>query len=147
MSEFAASPVFQVWAVCNAILVLNLIGLAAGTAVNRSKEGKGLNEEDKALNAELQVIQVDTGQAARFSRAHRNALENVPMFMVTSLGLVMTEPSVALAGGLIGFFTLVRLGHSFFYVNAMQPMRTASFGLAALTQLAVIGLLCYGVFT
>ena len=141
------SIAFQIYAVCASLLVLNLLFLANGTAATRARARKVLNPEDKRLNQDAEVQPNDDGAVARWRRAHLNALENILPFLPMGFLLVLTEPSVALAAGLFGTFTFFRLLHSFAYIKAVQPLRTASFAIAALALAGVVGTFVFQVFT
>lgn len=127
----------QIYTICSSILVFNLLFLAAGTAVTRSRQKQVINEEDKALNADAAVQAIDEGPVARWRRAHLNALENILPFLPMGFFLITLGPSVALAGTLIGVFTFFRLVHSVCYIKGIQPWRTASFGIST-ASLAVM---------
>jgi len=133
-----ADTIFQIYVVCSSILVLNLLFLAGGTALTRSRKKLVINPEDKALNAGAELVEVDSDHVARWRRAHLNALENILPFLPMGFLLVMVHPSEALAGGLFGAFTFFRLAHSFCYIKGIQPWRTASFGLAALSLVVMV---------
>ena len=138
---------FEIYAICSSVLVLNLLFLANGTALNRARAGKVLNPEDTRLNAKSEVQATDDGMVARYRRAHLNALENILPFLPMGYLLVMVWPSAALAGGLFGTFTVFRLVHSFTYVKAIQPMRTISFAISSAALVGVIGTFLYKVLT
>ena len=142
-----ATPVLQAYIVSTIVLGLNLLVLASNTAVTRSKAGEVVNPEDKKLNESAEVVYEDgNATTARYRRAHRNALENIPMFVITGFLLTLTPISLPFAAGLFGAFTLLSVAHSFCYVKGVQPLRTATFGLAAITQLVVLGYLGYAAF-
>jgi uncharacterized MAPEG superfamily protein len=139
--------VFQIYAVCSSILVLNLLFLANGTALTRARSGKILNPEDQKVNEKGVVQPVDEGMVARYRRAHLNALENILPFLPMGFLLVLTQPSMALAATLFGTFTLFRLLHSLAYIKALQPLRTMSFVISSLALVGVLGALLFKVFT
>ena len=141
MNELVHTAVFQCYAVSAAVLTLNLVVLAGSTAAARGKAGGVLNAEDKGLNAKAEVITVEHETTARWQRAHRNALENIPVYLVLGLILALTQPSATLANALFITFTVARLGHSFFYVKGVQPFRTLCFaiGLLSMVGIAILG--------
>jgi uncharacterized MAPEG superfamily protein len=139
--------VFQIYAVSSSILVLNLLFLAFANVTKRSKAGKFLNPEDHILNKQGELQPVDDGEVARYRRAHLNALENILPFLVMGFLLVLTGPSVAVAGGLFGTFTAFRLLHSVAYLKGIQPLRTISFAISAFALVGVIGVFLVKVLT
>ncbi len=125
---------------------LNLLVLANNTALTRARSKEVVNPEDQKLNAGAAVVyEGGNEKTARYRRAHRNALENIPLFLITAYLLTATGVSTLTASILFGIFVAARLVHSFAYVNSLQPWRTLSFGLGALDQLAILGVLGYRV--
>lgn len=131
-------PAFDIYIICAGILVLNLLFLANGTAATRAKAGKFLNPEDQKLNKNGALREIDEGITARFRRAHLNAMENILPFLPMGYLMVMTRPSTAVAGALLGGFTFFRLVHSAAYVKGVQPLRTISFAISALMLVGVV---------
>ena len=141
-----ANPVFTAYIVSAAALGLNLLVLANNTALSRAKAKEVVNPEDKVLNREADVVfEAGNQRTERYRRAHRNALENIPLFLITAFVLTLTGVSAATAYILFGIFVAARLFHSVAYIKQLQPWRTASFGLGALDQLAILGVLVYQV--
>ena len=106
-----------------------------------------VNPEDLALSKKATVV-FDGGndRTARYRRAHRNALENTPLFMITALYLTLMGTSATVAAALFYPYAAFRILHSLCYVKAIQPFRTISFVIALLIQVGVLGLIGYGSF-
>jgi uncharacterized MAPEG superfamily protein len=140
-------PVFQSYIGSVVFLSLNMLGLANATALTRGQHSEVINPEDKKLNDKATVV-YDEGndKTQRYRRAHRNALENNLLFLITGLLFVMTNPSTALAAGIFGTFTVCRIGHSICYVKGVQPFRTMFFAFGMLTQVAMLGIIVWKVF-
>jgi uncharacterized membrane protein YecN with MAPEG domain len=140
-----ANPeLFTAYIITTALLGLNLLVLANNTALSRAKAKEVINPEDKVLNKEAEVVfEAGNDKTERYRRAHRNALENIPLFLITGLALTMTGVSTTTAYILFGVFVAARLLHSVAYVKQLQPWRTASFGVGALDQIALLGVLVY----
>lgn len=130
--------VFEIYVICSSILVFNLLLLAGGTAATRAGKKQVINDEDKKLNAAASVQEVDEGAVARWRRAHLNALENILPFLPMGWLFVFVQPSVTLAAAVMGTFTFFRLSHSFCYIKGIQPWRTASFAIAALSLATMV---------
>lgn len=142
------SPVFQAYVATTIVLGLNLLALANNTALTRAKAGQVVNPEDTRLNKGAEVVyEAGNERTARYRRAHRNALENIPLFLVTGFLLTLTSISLTFAAALFGAFALLRIVHSVCYVGQIQPFRTASFALSAIVQVVVLGYLGYAAFT
>jgi uncharacterized MAPEG superfamily protein len=142
-------PVFQSYVASVVVLSLNMLGLANATALTRGQHSEVINPEDKKPGGDAKVV-YDEGndKTQRYRRAHRNALENVPLFMITGLlfAMVWMGSSTAVAASIFGFFTVCRIGHSVCYVKAIQPFRTMFFALGMLTQVVMLGIICWKVF-
>ncbi len=141
-----SNPVFVAYVLTTAVLGLNLLVLANASAATRAKAGEVINPEDKRLNQAAAVV-FDGGNdtTARWRRAHRNALENIPLFLITGFLLTLTGTATTTAYALFGVFVAARLFHSVAYVKQLQPWRTASFAIGALAQAVLLGVLVYQV--
>jgi len=141
-----ASPVFTAYIASATVLGFNLLLLANNTALSRAKAKEVVNPEDEVINKGAKVV-FEAGNALteRYRRAHRNALENIPLFLITAFLLTLTAVSTTTAYILFGVFVAARLFHSFAYVKQIQPWRTASFGIGAVDQLVILGVLAYQV--
>jgi uncharacterized MAPEG superfamily protein len=146
MSQLS-DPVFQSYVASVVLLSLNMLGLANATALTRGQHAEVINPEDKKLNDKATVV-YDEGndKTQRYRRAHRNALENNLLFMITGLLFAMTGSTVAIAGAIFGTFTVCRIGHSVCYVKAIQPFRTMFFAIGMLTQVVMLGIIAWKVF-
>ena len=140
-------PVFQSYIGSVLFLSLNMLGLANATAVTRGQNKEVINPEDKKPDDTAAVV-YDEGseKTQRYRRAHRNALENNLLFMITGLLFVMTRPSTAIAAAIFATFTVSRIGHSVCYVKAIQPFRTVFFVLGMLTQVVMLGIIVWKTF-
>jgi uncharacterized MAPEG superfamily protein len=147
MNALASLPAFSAYAVSVVALGLNLVGLANATAFTRNKAAEVINPEDLKLNQKAAVV-YDGGndQTARYRRAHRNALENTPVFMITALVLTLMGASATVGAALFYPYVAFRILHSVSYVKGVQPFRTITFVLALLIQAAVLGLIVYNTF-
>jgi uncharacterized MAPEG superfamily protein len=144
----ASDPVFQAYLVTVTVLSLNVFGLANATAFTRGQAAEVINPEDKKLNANATVVlEGGNERTQRYRRAHRNALENTPIFMITGLLLVMVGASMTVASALFGVYTVARISHSVCYVKGVQPFRTLSFVLGLTTQITMLGFILYYAFT
>ena len=141
------TPVFYVYTASAIALGFNLLLLANYTALTRAKSKEVVNPEDQKLNAGATVVYEGGNETtARYRRAHRNALENIPLFLITGFLLTFAGISPTAAMVLFGIFVAARYVHSFAYVQRLQPWRTLSFVIGALDQVAILGVLGYKVF-
>lgn len=147
MNALASLPAFEAYALSMMVLGLNLVGLANATAITRAGAGEVINPEDlKADKKGAVVYDGGNDRTARYRRAHRNALENTPVFMITALVLTLMGTSAAIGAALFYPYAALRILHSVFYVKGVQPLRTIAFVLALLIQVAVLGFIGYGTF-
>lgn len=147
MNALASIPAFSAYAVSVIVLGANLLGLANATALTRSRANEVINPEDKKLSQNATVV-YDEGndRTARYRRAHRNALENTPLFMITAFVLTLMGVSATIGAALFYSYAGLRILHSVCYVKGIQPFRTMSFALASLVQAAVLVLIGYYTF-
>jgi prostaglandin-E synthase 1 len=147
MNALASLPAFQPYVISLLVLGANLVGLANATALTRGQASEVINPEDVALNKKASVVyEGGNDRTARYRRAHRNALENTPVFMISALVLTLMGASATVAAALFYSYAALRIAHSVCYVKGIQPFRTLSFVLALLVQIAVLGLIGYGAF-
>ncbi len=144
--DMTANPVFTAYVISATLLGFNLLVLANNTALTRAKAKEVVNPEDEVLNAGADVVyEAGNANTGRYRRAHRNALENIPLFLITGFVLTLTGVSLPTAAVLFGIFVAARLFHSVAYVRQLQPWRTASFVVGALDQAVILGVLLYQV--
>jgi microsomal prostaglandin-E synthase 1 len=138
MSELTHNPAFVSYAVCAALLCLNLLGLWLYSGLTRNRTRTLLNPEDTRLLSGRSIVERDPPEVARVLRAHANAMANILPFLVLGFLYVVLGASRTGALAYFGVFTLARYIHSVAYVAALQPWRTVSF---VLGLLASVGLL------
>lgn len=147
MNALASLPAFSAYAVSVIALGLNLVGLANATALTRARANEVINPEDQKLNQKASVVYEEGNErTARYRRAHRNALENTPLFMITALVLTLMGGSATLGAVLFYPYAALRILHSVSYVKQLQPFRTITFATAALIQVAVLAIIGYHTF-
>jgi prostaglandin-E synthase 1 len=138
MPPFADDPAFRLYALCSVILAIKMHALGAYTGRVRKRRGYLLNAEDAKTYQGRKVATTEHPEVERVLRAHRNDLENIPMFW--ALGLIAVLVQAPLLGLQISFiaFTVGRLVHSYAYVNELSPWRGYGYGLGLLAKLALM---------
>ncbi|NOY94103.1 MAG: MAPEG family protein [Deltaproteobacteria bacterium] len=129
MQEFLDSMAFRVFAAVSAALVLKLVGLAYLTGIGRMREQGYANPEDAKL------FKGQTGEqefTQRVQRAHRNSLENEPLFILLGLLWVFLGAHTGTIQIYAYTFFFARVVHSLTYLLKLQPWRTLSYGVASL---------------
>lgn len=130
-------PAFKTLSVCAVILFFKMFGVGTYTALVRRKVGTTLNPEDqKTLGGKL--VEIDPPEVQRVQRAHRNDMENIPVFLSIAIlavlaGVNRTGQEICVIG-----FTVARIAHSITYLRGMSPWRSISFGSGALASAALM---------
>lgn len=127
-----ANPVFAIYAVSAAVMVLKIMGQGWMTVVRMMRVRRGFaSPEDlrrTTLNPEPDPGQLELDDYVdRSRRMHRNDLENIPAFLAIGLVFVTMAPPVWLAAVLMGGFVLARLAHSVAYATAQDHEVRATF--------------------
>ncbi|WP_158502119.1 MAPEG family protein [Vitiosangium sp. GDMCC 1.1324] len=129
-------PGFRLYALCAIVLVIKMQAVGIATARTRARLKVALNAEDAARFG-AQLVNAEHPEVERVLRAHRNDLENIPVFLILGFIAVLAgAPPLGLQICLIAF-TAARVVHSIAYVKAMQPWRSLSFGIGGLCSLAL----------
>lgn len=147
MNALAQLPAIQPYVITVIVLGANLIGLANATALTRGQADEVINPEDAKLNKKATVVyEGGNDRTARYRRAHRNALENTPVFMITAFVLTMMGASATVGAALFYPYAVLRILHSVCYVKSVQPFRTVTFVLALILQVVVLGFIGFTAF-
>jgi len=141
--DLAANPAFQAYALCMVVLIANLLMLAVKTSIARSGAKVTLNDED--TGGAKNLVEAEPVEAARVMRAHRNAMENILPFAILGLIYVLLGASALGAWAYFGFFAVGRWVHSFAYIAAKQPWRSASYGVSSLALYGLMVSIVYRV--
>jgi glutathione S-transferase len=125
------------YAITAIILTLKMSAISIVQGVSRTRAGTFTNPED-AKTFGAQQASVETPMVERASKAWRNDLENIPIFLI----LAWVYVAAALSTGAFVIYCLIfmaaRIIHTICYLNAIQPARTIAFTVGALTMLALM---------
>ena len=138
MIPLLQQPVFALYAICSAILIITFYALAFLTAKTRADRKAVINYEDVKINSGASVVEVEHLDVQRIKRAHMNALENAVPFFIIGFIYSQSAPSMMMAQGLFFSFVTIRVLHAVFYLSAKQPFRTMSFAIGALLNLTMV---------
>jgi prostaglandin-E synthase 1 len=129
---------FRYYALCSSILALNLMVLSGMVGGARVRTKSFVNPEDAKDKSKPFEAAAEHPDVARVNRAHRNALENIPIFWV--LGFIYVLSGASKTGAMAYFFTftVARLTHSIVYMKGLQPWRSVSFGIGSLCLVGMI---------
>jgi len=116
------NPVFVIYMIAAALMVLKLMGQGWVTVYRMLKVGSGwVSAEDLRpglINRNPNPAQLDVNDYVdRSRRIHRNDLENIPAFLAVGLLFVIAGPSTLLAGVLMYGFVAARLLHTLAYTT------------------------------
>lgn len=132
------NPVFLVYMIAAAIMVLKLMGQGWMTVYRMIKSDSGLlNPEDLwpgPANRNPRPQQLELSEYVdRSRRIQRNDLESIPAFLAIGLLFVAVRPSLTLAGALMGVFVIARLLHTIAYLSKQRhEIRAALFTIGSL---------------
>jgi len=146
MSAFLDLPAAKPLILFAVLLVLKMGALAFATALARSRSKVVLNPEDTKVNPGSRAGNEEAPAVLRAKRAHQNDVENIPAFLVLALLFTLSGCSETSGWIYFGVYFAARTLHSIFYLNGVQPWRTAAFALGLLTQLGVMVRLLMAVF-
>lgn len=142
MLDLMTQESFRMYAICCSILALNLMIMGGMTAGTRAGKKAVLNKEDnpaKVGSGEVKVVEgPEHPDVARIQRAHRNALENIPIFFTLGLIYVLSGATPVGAKAYFITFTAARVLHSIVYIKGLQPWRTIFY---AIGSLALVGMI------
>ncbi|HTW88353.1 MAG TPA: MAPEG family protein [Candidatus Binataceae bacterium] len=127
-------------------IVLALKMAAVSLAQGRARVAAGIfiNPEDAVTFSGTAAVE-EAPAVQRASRAWRNDLENIPIFLILAWIYVAAGLSATAFVIYCVVFMVCRILHTIFYLNSMQPLRTIVFTIGAVTMLALIVSLFIGV--
>ena len=131
-------PAFQPLILFSVLLVLKMGAVAFATANARRKAKLVLNPEDTQVNPGSRAASEEAPTTLRAKRAHLNDVENIPGFLMLALLFTLSGCSASAGWAYFGVYFGARTLHTIFYLNAVQPWRTAAFFVGQLAQLGII---------
>lgn len=127
-------PALAAWVTTVAVLFLKMFSNSAVQGLVRLKNRQFVKPEDaafygrKAPPAEEEHLLVQ-----RAAAVWRNDLENIPIFLFLSLGLVLAGDEGTWTAGLCGLFVVARVAHTGFFFVPRQPHRNVAYQLGILS--------------
>ena len=137
---------FKLYAICSCILALNLMVLSGMTGGTRARTKSPGNPEDAGKPRDAEKAP-DHPDVVRVTRAHWNALENIPIFWAIALVYTLSGASPLGAKAYFITFTAARALHSFFHIKAIQPFRSIAYGIGGLCIVGMIVQIFMAVFS
>ena len=127
----------RLYALTTIILALKMSAISVVQGRARTAANAFANPEDAAMFGGTQVPQEVAG-VQRAAKAWMNDLENIPIFLILALVYAIAGLSATAFMIYCAVFTLARILHTIFYLNAAQPWRTIAYTVGALTSLALM---------
>ncbi|HJU10153.1 MAG TPA: MAPEG family protein [Candidatus Binataceae bacterium] len=127
----------RMYAITTIVLALKMAAISIVQGRARVGAGVFTNPEDaKAFGGRQAPAEVP--MVERASRAWRNDLENIPIFLI--LGWIYVTAALSALAFIIycSIFMAARIIHTFCYLNAIQPGRTIAYTVGALVTLALM---------
>ncbi|XP_054286255.1 microsomal glutathione S-transferase 1-like isoform X2 [Macrosteles quadrilineatus] len=120
------------------ILMFKMLMMSLLTFYQRYRTKAFISPEDAA--AFKGEVKTEDPDVERVRRAHLNDLENIPIFLVTGLLFVMSDPDVVVALMFFRLYTLARFAHTFVYAIYVvrQPARAIAFGVGQIITTIMI---------
>ena len=135
----------RIYAITAIVLTLKMaaISIVQGRARVSARESLPTRKMPRTFGG--QQASAEAPMVERASRAWRNDLENIPIFLIHRLDLRIRGPLGGSICHLLPVFMAARIVHTICYLNAIQPFRTISFTAGAVTMLAMMIHLFFGV--
>ncbi len=134
----------QMYALTAIVLTLKMSAVSVVQGRARVAAGIFVNPED-ARTFQASHGPSDAPDVQRASRAWLNDLENIPIFLILCGIYVAADLSTTAFVIYCLVFMAARIAHTIFYLNAIQPMRTISYTVGAITAMALMIHLFIGV--
>jgi uncharacterized MAPEG superfamily protein len=128
---------FRMYAITAIVLALKMAAISIAQGRARVSAGVFTNPED-AKTFSAQLASAEAPAVERASKAWRNDLENIPIFLIIAWIYVYAGLSAAAFVVYCILFMIARIAHTVCYLNAIQPARTIAFTVGALTMLALM---------
>jgi uncharacterized MAPEG superfamily protein len=140
---FEPSLIIKYWVLFTIILWIKMLANSILQGYFRFKNKQFVTPEDAKAFGGLIKQKVDASfeehpMVLRLAKCWRNDLENIPAFLLISLGYALLGGSAAF--GLVCFivFTVSRVLHTFFYVASKQPHRNIAFDFGLITTIVMV---------
>ena len=125
------------YAVCTVVLFVKMVAIGIYQGYYRIGRGAFQTPED-ARWVGRQALDEELPEVRRGTKAWRNDVENIPMFLILGFVYMLLGAPATLGAWLFGIFTIARILHTLFFLAALQPWRTLAYavGLGATLVLA-----------
>ena len=134
----------RIYTITAIVLALKMAAISIVQGRSRVSAGVFTNPED-ARTFGAQQSNTEAPMVERGSKAWRNDLENIPIFLIIAWIYVAAGLSASAFVIYCIVFMAARIVHTICYLNAIQPARTIAFTIGAVAMLAMIVQIFVGV--
>lgn len=127
----------KMYAITAIVLTLKMAAISIAQGRARVASGIFVNPEDAKTFSGKEAA-MEAPAVERASRAWRNDLENIPIFLILAWIYVTAGLSTTAFVIYCLIFMAMRIVHTICYLNSIQPMRTIAFTIGAFTMLAMM---------
>ncbi|KAK7590438.1 hypothetical protein V9T40_002051 [Parthenolecanium corni] len=113
------NPILRAFLFYASILIGKTMIMSPLTARWRFKKRVFISPEDAVLRGTR--VGYDDEDIERIRRAHRNDIENIPMFLATGFIYILTDPHPFVAINLFRLYTVCRITHTYVYAIKVYP--------------------------
>ena len=135
---FTELPAYKPLILFSTLLVVKMFAVGIITANRRRLSGVVSNPEDVGVNPGSHAEPQEAPETLRAKKAHLNDLENIPGFLVLALLYTLSNGTTTGGWAYFGTYFAARVLHSAFYLNGVQPWRTAAFFVGQLAMFGVV---------
>jgi len=137
MEPYTPSPAFQYWVASLVVLFFKMGANSAVQGIVRIQSGLFPRPEDSALFGKGKKAPGDHPTAELASKAWRNDLENIPIYLFLGLAFLLAGGSERGAAIYFSTFTVARIFHTVFYVKPKQPHRSICYLVGMLVSVSL----------
>ncbi|XKL69014.1 hypothetical protein PGB90_006783 [Kerria lacca] len=132
------NAVFKTYVFYAVVLIIKMFLMSLLTGFTRYKKKTFISPEDVGLATQGKV-KYDDPDVERIRRAHLNDVENIPIFLITGILFVLSNPNEFLAMTLIRLYTAFRILHTIVYTMIIirQPARALMFSCGLIINLTM----------
>ncbi|KAK8753102.1 hypothetical protein OTU49_002511 [Cherax quadricarinatus] len=134
------NPVFTSYVFWSAVLAAKMLIMGPITGYFRVTRKAFANPED-AASMGVKGTKINEN-VERVRRAHQNDLENIPVFWMSGLLYVLTQPSLFTASVLFRIYTIARILHTVLYLRG-SFLRGPSYMVGMVVKIIMVGTVIY----
>src|SRR5712692_9855822 len=131
------SMLLQMYTITAIVLALKMAAISIVQGRARVSSRIFTNPEDAKTFGGKEAPQ-EAPMVQRASKAWRNDLENIPIFLIVAWIYVAAGLSAVAFVVYCMVFMVARVAHTICYLNSIQPARTIAYAVGALTALALM---------